>query len=94
MTRWSGFALRNVFYTVPSRLIGHRCVPGSTKTACDRRHVADDACRGRPGLDGKHGHVVDRRHLIHSLGRKPMALLQLVYRDQPFRARSYRRIFD
>jgi hypothetical protein len=31
--------------------------------------------RGRPGRDGKHGHVVDYRHVIHALRRKPMALL-------------------
>ena len=29
----------------------------------------------------QHGHVVDYRHVIHSLRRKPMALLNLVYRD-------------
>jgi hypothetical protein len=25
--------------------------------------------------NGKHGHVIDYRHVIHSLRRKPMALL-------------------
>jgi hypothetical protein len=30
--------------------------------------------RGRAGPNGKHGHVVDYRHVIHSLRRKPMAI--------------------
>jgi hypothetical protein len=30
--------------------------------------------RGRPHPNGKHGHVIDYRHVIHSLRRKPMAL--------------------
>src|SRR5947209_13333808 len=50
--------------------------------------------RGRPHPSGKHGHVVDYRHVIHSLRRKPMALLNLVYREQLFPRRSYRRAFE
>jgi hypothetical protein len=57
--------------------------------------------RGRPQLDGKHGHVVDYRHVIHALRRKPSlprrrpgALLGLVYRDQLFPRRAYRRAFE
>ena len=50
--------------------------------------------RGRPHSSGKHGHVVDYRHVIHSLRRKPMALLNLVYREQLFPRRSYQRAFE
>lgn len=32
--------------------------------------------------------------MIHSLRRKPMALLNLVYRDRPFPRDAYRRTFD
>jgi hypothetical protein len=97
VTSNSGFALRKVFYTVPSRLIGQRL----------RVHLYDDRLelflgnallmkrpRGRPGPNGKHGHVVDYRHIIHSLRRKPMALLNLVYRDQLFPRDAYRKAFD
>ena len=43
--------------------------------------------RGRAGKDSGHrGHVVDYHHVIHALRRKPMALLNLVYRDQLLRA--------
>ena len=41
--------------------------------------------------NGKHGHVVDYRHVIHALQRKPMALLGLVYRDQLFPRQAYAR---
>jgi hypothetical protein len=50
--------------------------------------------RGRPGRDGKHGHVVDYHHVIHALRRKPMALLNLVYRDQLWPREAYRHMFD
>jgi hypothetical protein len=46
--------------------------------------------RGRPPQgSGKHGHVVDYHHVIHALRKKPMALLNLVYRDQLFPRRAY-----
>jgi hypothetical protein len=50
--------------------------------------------RGRPGPNGKHGHVINYRHIIHALRRKPMALLNLVYRDQIFPREAYRLTFD
>jgi hypothetical protein len=97
VTTSSAFTLRKVFYSVPSRLIGHRlrvrlyddrleCFQGSTHIVTLRR--------GRPGTNGKHGHVIDYRHVIHSLRRKPMALLNLVYRDQLFPRRAYALAFD
>src|SRR3546814_8999344 len=42
----------------------------------------------------EHGYVVDYRHVIHSLRRKPMALLQLTYRDQLFPREAYRLMFE
>ena len=50
--------------------------------------------RGRPGPDGKHGHVVDYHHVIHALRKKPMALMNLVYRDQLFPREAYRHTFE
>jgi hypothetical protein len=50
--------------------------------------------RGRPPQgSSKHGHVVDYRHVIHALRKKPMALINLVYRDQLFPRRAYARAF-
>ena len=97
VTSSGGFTLRRVFYTVPSRLIGHRlrvrifddrleCFLGATPVATLRR--------GRPVSDKQGGHMVDYRHVIHALRRKPMALARLVYRDQLFPRAAYRKVFD
>jgi hypothetical protein len=93
VTSSSGFVLRKVFYTVPSRLIGFRlrvrlyddrleCFVGQSPALVLRR--------GRSHGEGRHGHVVDYRHIIHSLRCKPMALLNLVYRDALFPRPAYR----
>jgi hypothetical protein len=82
---------------LPSRLIGHRlrvriyddrleCFLGATPVVTLRR--------GQPVSDNKGGHVVDYRHVIHALRRKPMALRCLVYRDQLFPRPEYKRAFE
>lgn len=97
VTSSGGFTLRRVFYTVPSRLIGHRL---RARLYDDRVELLLGATplmtlvRGQSGVNGKHGHVVDYRHVIHALRRKPMALLGLVYRDQLFPREAYRQTFD
>ena len=50
--------------------------------------------RGRASRDGRHGHVVNYHHVIHSLRKKPMALTGLVYRDQLFPRRAFRDMFE
>ena len=97
VTSSGGFILKRVFYTAPSRLIGF----------CLRVHLYDDRLdcflgstpmmtlpRGRPASDSKGGHVVDYRHVIHALRKKPMALLNLVYRDQLFPRAAFARAFE
>jgi len=97
VTSSGGFTLRKVFYTVPSRLVGHRL---RVQLYDDRLELLIGATRlmtlerGRAGPNGKHGHVVDYRHVIHALRRKPMALLNLVYRDQLFPREAYRHMFE
>jgi hypothetical protein len=97
VTSSGGFTLRKVFYTVPSRLIGHRV---RVRLYDDRLDLLLGATllmtlqRGRSGASGKHGHVVDYHHVIHALRRKPMALLSLVYRDQLFPRDAYRLMFE
>lgn len=97
VTSSGGFRLKKVFYTVPSRLIGHWltvrlyddrlvCFLGSTEVLTLRR--------GRSPDHRRHAHVVDYRHVIHALRRKPMALLNLVYRDQLFPRAAYSKAFD
>jgi hypothetical protein len=90
--------LRKVFYTVPSRLIGFRlrvrlyddrleCFLGDNTPLLTLRR-----CRSHSA--GRHGHVVDYRHVIHSLRCKPMALLNLVYRDALFPRPAYRQVWE
>ena len=92
-----GFTLRKVFYTVPSRLIGHRL---RVRLYDERLELFLGGTplmgleRGRAGGNGKHGYVVDYRHVIHALRRKPMALGSLVYRDQLFPREAYRHMFE
>ena len=80
VTSSSGFLLKKVFYTVPSRLVGHRL---RVRLYDDRLDLFIGSTplitltRGRPGANGKHG-----------------ALLSLVYRDQLFPRDAYRQIFD
>ena len=96
VTSSGGFTLRRVFYSVPSRLVGHQI---TAQVYDDRLELflgttpLETLRRGRPRPDGD-GHVVDYRHVIHALRRKPMALRNLVYRDQLFPRDAYRRAFD
>ena len=97
VTSSGGFILRRVFYSVPSRLVGHQL----TVRVYDERlelflgtTPLMQLPRGRIQANGCNGHVVDYRHVIHSLRRKPMALRNLVYRDSLFPRQAYRRAFD
>lgn len=97
VTQSSGFTLKRVFYTVPSRLIGHLL-----KIALydDRLEVFVGGAwlltlpRGWSGPGGRRGRVIDYRHVIHSLRVKPMAFLRLVYRDETFPCDAYRGMFE
>jgi len=97
VTSSSGFTLRKVFYSVPSRLIGHRL---RVRLFDERLEVflgnthQFTLPRGRSHPNGRHGHVVHYRHIIHALRRKPMALLSLVYRDSLFPHAAYARAFE
>ena len=97
ITSFGGFTFRRVFYSVPSRLVGHRI---TAQVYDDRLELflgttpVTTLPRGRPRSDGRKGYVVDYRHVIHTLQRKPMALRNLVYRDQLFPRDAYRRAFD
>jgi hypothetical protein len=92
VTRTGGFLVYSVFYSAPSRLIGHRL----------RVHVYDDRIEAFLGAtpvvshprlrsrgDGVRLHRVDYRHVIHALRRKPQALAGSVYRDGLFPRTEY-----
>jgi hypothetical protein len=97
VTSSGGFTLRKVFYTTPSRLIGHQL---RVRLYDEQLEVFIGATplmtlpRRRVQTNGKLGHVVSYHHVIAALHRKPMALLNLVYRDQLFPRDAYRRTFE
>ncbi|TVP76927.1 MAG: IS21 family transposase [Thioalkalivibrio sp.] len=97
VTSSGGFMLRKVFYTVPSRLIHHQL---RGRLYDDRLELFLGATflmtlpRRRAGRHGPHQHVVNYHHVIHSLRKKPMALMGLVYRDQLFPRQVFREVFD
>jgi hypothetical protein len=83
VTSAGGFTLKKVFYTVPSRLVGHRLRARIYDDRIDLFMAATKLLtldRGRADPCGKRSHVVDYHHVIHAVRRKPMALLNLVYR--------------
>ncbi len=92
VARTGGFLVHSVFYSAPARLIDHRL----------RVHVYDDRIeawlggthvvshlRRRTRKDGRRMHVIDYRHMIHALRRKPQALAGSVYRDDLFPRSEY-----
>jgi transposase InsO family protein len=96
VTSSGGFLLRKVFYTAPSRLIGHQL---RVRIYDDRLDLFLGATflvtlpRARATRHGPHQHVVNYHHVIHSLRKKPMALMGLVYRDQLFPRQAFRDMF-
>ncbi|MFC7066211.1 IS21 family transposase [Brucella rhizosphaerae] len=95
VTSSGGFTLRRVFYTVPSRLIGHRL-----RARLFKQHIelflGGTHVMTLPRVRGQLGplqHVVNYRHVIHSLRRKPGALPRLIYRDQLFPRDAYRKLY-
>jgi hypothetical protein len=97
VTSASGFMCRHVFYTVPSRLVGHRL----------RLRIHDDRIeaylggsfllslpRGRRPKGAGAVHVVDYHHVIAALRAKPGALANLAYRDALWPRSAYRRAWD
>jgi len=94
--RTGGFWLRNVFYSVPSQLIGHRLRvhvhDARIEAYLGSTHVVTHPRRSVP--DGQRGHVVDYRHVIHALKRKPQALAGSMYRDGLFPRSEYSRAWQ
>jgi DNA replication protein DnaC len=96
VTRCSTFTVRGVLYSAPSRLIGQRlkvrlyagrldCYLSGALVHSVPRHTRTDAKRLR---------VLDYRHFIDALKRKPQAFRHLVFRDDLFPRDAYRRAWE
>ena len=98
VTRSGTISVRDVLYTVPSRLVGSRlkvhiyddrliCWLGVTQVLeLPRQH------RARRG--GKRNRVVDYRHLIGALVKKPQAFRRSVFRDELFPRQVFRQAWE
>lgn len=97
VTTSSTITLRRELYSVPARLIGERL----------RVHVYDDRLvlhhgggelmrlrRVRPGKDGGRCRLIDYRHVIGWLVRKPRALAGLAFRDDLLPGPAWRAIYQ
>ena len=97
VTSASGFMCRHVFYTVPSRLVGHRL---HLRLHDDRIEAYLGGSflltlpRGRRPKGAGLVHVVDYHHVIAALRAKPGALANLAYRDALWPRTAYRRAWE
>jgi len=83
VSKFAMLTVRKASYTVPSRLIGHRL---KVRLYDDRvaAYLGDscvfEAARARPVGDGR-ARLIDYRHLVPALKRKPGALVRWRFRD-------------
>ena len=97
VTRCGTFTVRAILYSAPSRLIGHRL---KVRLYSDRLDcylsgaLVLTLARGtRSPITGR-GRVIDYRHFVDALKRKPQAFKGLVFRDALFPREAYRRTWE
>lgn len=97
VTRCGTFTVRGILYSAPSRLIGHRL---KVRLYSDRLDcylsgaLVLALARGtRSAINGR-GRMIDYRHFIDALKRKPQAFKGLVFRDELFPREAYRRTWE
>jgi len=97
VTRCGTFTVRAILYSAPSRLIGHRL---KVRLYSDRLDcylsgaLVLTLARGTRSSGGGRGRMIDYRHFIEALKRKPQAFKGLVFRDALFPREAYRRTWE
>jgi len=97
VTRCGTFTVRAILYSAPSRLIGHRL---KVRLYSDRLDcylsgaLVLTRVRGTRSPVGGRGRMIDYRHFIDALKRKPQAFKGLVFRDALFPREAYRRTWE
>ncbi len=97
VTRCGTFTVRGVLYSAPSRLIGHRL---KVRLYSDRLEcflsgaLVLTLARGRRSSINGRGRMIDYRHFVDALKRKPQAFKGLVFRDELFPREAYRRMWE
>ncbi len=96
VTKYGTMTVKKVLYTVPSRLVGHRLKVRvySDKLACWLGNVCLlELNRGQPDPVSGRGRMIDYRHMLPALKRKPGALARSVLRDALFPRTEYRQMW-
>lgn len=96
VTKYSTLSVKKVLYTVPSRLVGHRLKVRvySERLECWMGNVCVfELRRGQPDATGRRVRVIDYRHLLPALKRKPGALARSALRDDLFPRTEYRQMW-
>lgn len=93
VSSWSTIRVKHNAYSVPSRLIGEWV---RVRTFDDRLEVSfrGEAQLTVERLTGRNGHVINYRHIIWSLVRKPGAFALYRYREDLFPSLTFRRAYD
>lgn len=97
VTRCGTFTVRGILYSAPSRLIGQRL---KVRLYSDRLDcyvsgaLVLTLARGSRSAAGGRGRVIDYRHFIDALRRKPQAFKGLAFRDALFPREAYRRMWE
>jgi hypothetical protein len=97
VTRCGTFTVRAILYSAPSRLIGQRL---KVRLYSDRLEcylagsLVLTLARGARSPGSGRGRMIDYRHFIDALKRKPQAFKGLVFRDALFPREAYRRTWE
>lgn len=89
----STIRIKKVVYSVPSRLIGQKLkarINENTITLYEGANLVHKM----PRMLGDRGQVIDYRHIIHSLVRKPAAFESYKYREEMYPSDIFRTSFD
>lgn len=93
VSRLSTVSVLGNVYSVPSRLIG-RTLMIRVRAEQLEGYVGTKRVVTLPRLHGKSLHVINYRHLIRSLVRKPGAFAAYRYRDELFPTTVFRKAYD
>jgi hypothetical protein len=97
VTRCGTFTVRAILYSAPSRLIGHRLKVRLYEDRLDcylSGTLVLSLSRGRRSPERGRGRVIDYRHFIEALKRKPQAFKGLAFRDELFPRQAYRSTWE
>ena len=97
VTRCGTFTVQHILYSAPSRLIGQRL---KVRLYSDRLDcyvsgaLVLTLARGSRSPDSGRGRVIDYRHFVDALKRKPQAFKGLAFRDALFAREAYRQMWE